>query len=92
MTQDKAADLDEVKEFYDPHPGFMGAAAPIPEPVRLAAAALAGQKLSLRQAVAMIQAATSGQVQVDAKHQFISLRLIGNGNHHCHFYRVIRYR
>ncbi len=87
-------DLDEVRTFYDPHPGFAGAAVPIPEKVRRVANELDGQTLSLREAVERIQAATTGKVRVVAEYQFIGLLIKGRSFlGPCeHFFRVICYR
>jgi hypothetical protein len=43
--------------FFDPHPGLMGALAPIPEPVRLLAQELDGKTLQLEDALQRISAA-----------------------------------
>jgi hypothetical protein len=85
----KGLDLEAVKTFYDPHPGFQGAAIPIPEPVRLVAVALNGTALSLREAAARLQTATKGSIAVEDG--FIGLRL-GRPGGPVHYFRVIRYR
>jgi len=92
MAHDRKIDLDEVKTFFDPHPGFAGAAIPIPAAVKKVADGLDGQRLSLREAVARLQAVTPGKVEVVAEFDFIGLRLDGSGRHLSHFFRVIRYR
>ncbi len=92
MARDREVDLDEVKTFYDPHPGFAGAAIPIPWAVKKVADELDGQRLSLREAVARLRAVTPGQVEVVADLNFIRLRLAGSGRYLYHFFRVIKYR
>ena len=84
-------DLDAVKTFYDPHPGFAGASIPIPGPVKKAAEALDGKTMSLRDAIALIQAATGGRVEDVPKHGYIALRL-GRAGSTEHLFRVIKYR
>ena len=90
MEKDEGPDLDEKKTFYDPHPGFAGAAIPIPGPVKAAADALDGKSMTLREALAKIRATTNGSVEVVSKYGYIGLRL--GGGHAEHFIRVIKYR
>lgn len=92
MARAREVDLDEVRTFYDPHPGFAGAAIPIPAAVKAVADGLDGRRLSLREAVAELQAVTPGQVDVVPEFSFIGLHLAGSGRHLSHFFRVIRYR
>jgi hypothetical protein len=92
MNRVRKVDLDEIKTFYDPHPGFAGAAIPIPAAVKKVADGLDGRRLSLREAVDSLQAVTPGKVEVVAEFDFIGLRLDGSGRHLSHFFRVIRYR
>jgi len=92
MSQNDAIDLRAVKTFYDPHPGFAGAAIPIPSPVKLVADQLDGQSLTLGEAVKRLQAVTSGVIKVDPEFNCIFLKLGGGGKYLCHMFRVIRYR
>lgn len=85
-------DLDEVRSFYDPHPGFAGAAIPIPGPIKTVADALDGRKMSLREALARLREVGVGDVQVVAQYSYIGLRIGGTGRHAEHFFRVIRFR
>jgi len=93
MDQSKKIDMDVSREFFDPHPGFAGAAIPIPGPVKKVADELDGQTLSLKEAVARLQAVGIGTIEVVSEHDYIGLRLgdVG-GRYACHFFRVIRYR
>ena len=47
--------LTQVKSFFDPHPGFGGAAVPLPPPIKEAADNLNGQKMSLEDALEKIK-------------------------------------
>ena len=85
-----STDLDAVKTFYDPHPGLAGALIPIPASVKEVANELDGRRMSLRKAVAKIQAVTTGSVEVVKKHNFISLNLTDGDLGHQ--FRVIRFR
>ena len=58
----KRLNLDVLRFFFDPHPGFAGAAIPIPAEVKKVADALNGTKTSLRKAVKRIRAVTSGEI------------------------------
>lgn len=89
FTTEENSDADQVKTFYNPHPGFIGAGIPMPAAVKKVAKDLAGKTLPLNQAVAMIQAATSGIVSVEDG--WISLELHGN-NGIMHMFRVIRFK
>lgn len=83
--------LDAIKTFFDPHPGFAGAAIPIPEAVRRVANELNGKTASLRDAIARIQAVTKGRVSVAENYDFIYLELTeSNGTRHG--FRVISFK
>lgn len=81
--------LDAIKTFFDPHPGFVGATIPIPAAVRKVANDLNGKSVSLREAVAKIQAITSGKVSV--RNGWIALEL-RESNGTRHMFRVIRFK
>jgi hypothetical protein len=84
-------DLDTTKTFFDPHPGFAGAMIPIPEAVRMVANELDGKSITLREAVARIQAVTKGKVSIANNDDFISLEITeANGTRHG--FRVIRFK
>ena len=90
---EKEADLDAVKTFFDPHPGMMGAAAPIPDAVRKVANELNGQKFSLREAVSKIKAVTSGEVKVYKDCIMLSIRIdVSSAGYIGHVWRVIKFR
>ena len=86
----KEVNLDEVKTFYDPHPGLAGAMVRIPEKVRQVAQELDGQPLSLREAVNKIRAVTNGEVSVVPEYKYIRLLIRAGGLYHS--YRVIQYK
>lgn len=77
--------------FFDPHPGFAGAAVSIPREVKAVADGLNGQRMSLRKAVNKIKAVASGKVQVVSKYKYISL-IITDRPYTTHLFRVIQYR
>lgn len=76
--------------FFDPHPGFAGAAFPIPAEVKRVADELNGKRMSLRKAVKKIQAVTIGEVEVVSKDKYIGLTITDGST--AHFFRVIRYK
>lgn len=81
--------FDVLRFFWDSHPGFAGAVIPIPAEVKKAADMLNGTKTSLRKAVAIIKAVTSGRVFV--RDGWIGLEIRDTENRrHC--FRVIRFR
>jgi len=92
MNGSEDVDLDTPRKFFDPHPGFAGAAIPIPGPIKKAADDLAGRTLPLRVALAKLRAVGIGTIEVVADHGYIGLRLGGGGRYAEHFFRVIKYR
>ncbi len=60
--QNNPADLNELKIFYDPHPGLAGALCPIPFQVKKVAEGLNGKIMTLGEALAKIRAVTKGKV------------------------------
>ena len=64
MSLKKSVNLDEVKTFYDPHPGFAGAAIPIPPAVKKVADELNGKTLPLREAMNRIRRVTKGELKI----------------------------
>ena len=85
-------DLDSPRTFYNPHPGFAGAAIPIPVAIRRIAEDLDGQTLSLRKAIHRLEKAEIGEISVVAELNFIKLLLDGDKKYRCHIFRVICYR
>lgn len=83
------ANLDEIKTFYDPHPGFGGAIISMPAAVKKVADELNGKKISLREAIAKIQATTDGTIAIH--NGFISLKIY-ESNGTTHAWRVIRFK
>lgn len=78
-----------IKTFFDPHPGFLGAAIMLPATVKIAADKLNGKTMSLYEAAAMIRAATEGIVSVERDHISLMLKVPDNVTH---IFRVIRFR
>lgn len=91
-TETKTVDLDTPRAFFDPHPGFAGAAIPLPEPVKKVADELNGKTLSLKEAIARLRAVGIGSVEVVQQYNYIGLRLGGDKRYATHFFRVIRYK
>lgn len=81
-------DPNEVKIFFDPHPGFAGAAIPMPTLIKAVADELNGKRMRLSDAVAKIQAATEGRVSI--QDGWISL-MIHTEKGASHMFRVIRF-
>jgi hypothetical protein len=51
-----------VKTFFDPHPGFAGAAIRLPDVVRLVAKGMSGKEMELEKAVSVLQDAANNLV------------------------------
>lgn len=83
--------LDEVRTFYDPHPGFAGASVPLPAPIKAIADDLDGERMSLRSAIARLERAEIGRFEVVSRFECIMMRM-GGGSGPEHVFRVIRYR
>jgi hypothetical protein len=81
--------LDVVRTFYDPHPGFGGAAILIPTMVKKVAEKLDGKSMTLREAVVKIQKVTKGKVRI--RKNWISLELEESDTRR-HMFRVIRFK
>lgn len=56
--------LDALKTFFDPHPGFAGTFFPIPGAVKKIANELDGTSMPLRDAIKKIEAVTNGKVDI----------------------------
>lgn len=59
----ESADLNAIVTFYEPHPGFGGAAVPLPGPVKIAIDELDGKTMTLRQGIAKIKATSVGKLE-----------------------------
>lgn len=81
--------LDKVKTFFDPHPGFAGATIPLPRAVKEAADKLDGKSMSLRKAIVKLHAVTDGTVSI--KNGWIALELRKSDGTR-HMFRVIRFK
>ena len=92
MSKKMAFDMNTLRIFYDPHPGFAGALVPMPDPVKKVANELDGQKLSLRVALKKLKAVTNGTLSLVAMdNNFIMLKIKGNRGT-IHYFRVISFR
>ncbi|MEY4744604.1 MAG: hypothetical protein RL272_549 [Candidatus Parcubacteria bacterium] len=88
---EKASDAaDRIVTFFDPHPGYGGATAPLPVIVKRVADALDGQSLPLGAAVSCLQAVATGRVWAETRGGWIALR-VGDAPP-MHLWRVIRFR
>ena len=93
MKFTQTVDMEKLRVFYDPHPGFAGAAVPIPQKIKQVADALSGQTMSLREAVKRLRAVRVGQIDVVAEPNFIRLSLTDSGGRYLeHAFCVIKYR
>jgi hypothetical protein len=95
--------MDEVKTFYDPHPGIGGAVVPMPRPIKKVADELAGKSMTLREAVQKVEeAAGQGIVKVVSEPEFHYIRFETktlkqaleeeSDDNPRHSWRVIRFR
>lgn len=78
-------------QLYDPHPGFAGAAIPLPSKMK----ELDGKTLTLEDAIKKmtpIADSLGGRVRAIEDHQFILFEIGGAPDHVKHVYRLIRYR
>ena len=93
MKFTQTVDMDKLRVFYDPHPGFAGAAVPIPQKIKQVADALSGQTMSLREAVKRLRATQVGLIEVVPDRNFIRLSLTDpTGRYVAHIFCAIKYR
>lgn len=93
MRSPKTVDMNTPRVFFDPHPGFAGAAVPIPQKIKEVADELSGQTMSLREAVKRLRAVQVGSIEVAAERNFIKLSLTDSGGRYIeHMFCVIKYR
>lgn len=83
---------DTPKTFFNPHPGFLGAAIPIPLKVRRVAEELDKKRMPLSEAVARIKAVTEGDWIVATHDGWISLLIHNQTSGARHLFNVIRFR
>ncbi|MBI5398587.1 hypothetical protein HZB03_03930 [Candidatus Woesearchaeota archaeon] len=80
--------------LYDPHPGFMGAAIPLPEPMKKIARQLEGKVMSLEETIEMISPVATeagGTLEIVEKYKFIGFRVKERSGRE-HYFRLIRYK
>lgn len=88
------ANLKQKVELYDPHPGFAGAAVPLPKAMKDAADELNGQSLVLEDVLTNLSPVAEeigGTLEVVEKYNFIGFRIKESSGRE-HFYRLIMYR
>ncbi len=86
--------LNQKVELYDPHPGFAGAAVPLPQPMKILADGLAGQSMTLEQALKIIAPAAEklgGVAAVVEKFDYISFTYHERSGR-THLFRLLRYK
>ncbi len=92
MSTPVAIDMDKPRTFFNPHPGFAGAAIPIPGPVKTIAEDIDGKTMSLKDAVERLKAVGIGRIEVVSKYDYIALWLGEDPNKRRHMFRVICYK
>lgn len=84
-----------IVELYDSHPGFGGAAIPLPDRVRLTAQSLEGKKMTVHSAYVILhdtKGATDGEMEIVWEHNFIGLWIPAKRGSPSHLFRVIKFR
>lgn len=87
----------EIREFFDPHPGFGGPTVPLPTPFKTVADSLAGQQITIKEAVNTFKkvAQRVGGV-IEAEENWILLHYPRKWNPliytQCHCWVLIRHR
>ena len=71
-------DLNQKKTFFEPHPGFLGAAIPLPKTIKSAVDSLNRQTMPLREALEKIKQA-AGQLPIKLVVDGGTKTNIGNG-------------
>lgn len=92
MRTPKKVDMDILRVFFDPHPGFASAAVSIPQKIKKVADELSGQTMSLYEAVKRLRAVGVGNIDVMADRNYIRLSLGSNEGVIEHIFHVIYYR
>ena len=84
MSKKTCVNLEAIKTFYNPHPGFAGAAIPIPVQVKRVADKLNGKTLKLKEAIKKLQTATNGELGIvimDINFIMLNIRTSDGANH-----------
>jgi hypothetical protein len=88
-------DPKQVKECYDPHPGFDNGVFSFPEKVKEVAEKLNGEKMSIKEAVMKIMAVTKDEpgwkVQYSEDCVYLVISIRGRFDHE-HTFCVIKFR
>ena len=85
--------LKQIVELYDPHPGFAGAAVPLPKSMKKIVDELNGRKMTLEDALENLSSVAEGGGTI---HLVENLGYIGflymETDGRQHFFRLLRYR
>lgn len=87
--------MEQKFTFYDPHPGFSGASAPLPYAMKKAVDGLDSQMLSLDEVIAKLQPIAEnlgGTLKIMEKKKYINFTMKDDGRHLIHIYRLICYK
>ncbi len=87
--------MTRTVHLFDPHPGFAGAAVPLPKVMKEAADKLDGKSMSLDKAVedlTGIAEQIGGTIEIVDRFNFIKFEMEAKPPYICHTYRLIRYK
>ncbi|MBU0470141.1 MAG: hypothetical protein KKA62_01505 [Nanoarchaeota archaeon] len=88
------ANLKQKVELYDPHPGFAGAAVPLPKSMKEFADELNGQQMTLEEALEKLSPVAEdlgGAVQIVGKMKYIGFTYFESSGRQ-HYFRLLRYK
>ena|SRR3989344_5638067 len=86
-------DINDTKNFYDPHPCFVGAIFAVPPGIKEVLEKLNGQNISVCEAMARISAVTNGMVFVNIEKRFIGLHISYDDDFDVgHVFGLIKFR
>ena len=81
--------MNTVVTFYAPHPGFLGAAAPLPTQIKKVVDELSGKSMTLRKAITKIKRVIEiGKLSACTDCILLELRSRG----YIHAFRLIKFR
>lgn len=84
--------IKTLKTFYNPHPGFAGAAIPMPIEVKRVADKLHGKTMPLKEALSSLRAVTKGKLKIVAMDISFIMLTLKEDRHITHGFRVICFR
>ena len=95
----------DLVRLYDPHPGFAGAAVPLPKAMKDAADKMDGKRMMLEEAVEKLSSVAKkvgGKIELVEEYNYIGFSMrargstfspfLGNIQYLSHNYRLIRYK